>query len=392
MQGLSSLFSHLECHECGQIFSKDALNDYCHQCNQPLLAKYHLHKMIKKPVWSELDISSMWTWRAFLPVQEDNNIVTLGEGMTKLMKLNKWAEAKGLKGAIWMKDESTNPTGSFKARGMSAAVSKAKELGVDHFCTPTAGNAGSALAAYAAKAEAKATVFMPVKTPHVFAFDVELMGAKVQKVDGSIRDAGLAMAANNKEVKAWDVSTLKEPYRLEGKKTMGYELAVQFDYKLPDVIFYPTGGGTGLIGIWKAFQEMKEMGWIDDIPTRMVAVQMSNCAPIVKAWKENASVSDIWQDPGETAANGLRVPKAFGDKLILNALKESNGFAIEVEEENMLSHLYDFARSEGVFVSPEGAACLAAIEIALKENLIERDQSICFIQTGSGYKYVENLT
>lgn len=391
MQALPSLFSHLECLECGKVFLTDKLINYCHDCIQPLVARYHLDQSIERPSWSSLDHTSMWTWFPFLPVLEKKNIISLGEGMTKVLSIETWANNIGLKTALLMKDESSNPTGSFKARGMSAAVSKAVEHGVNHFCTPTAGNAGSALAAYAAKARAKSSIFMPVKTPKVFEFDVQLMGAEVHKVEGSIRDAGLAMASYNQNAGAWDVSTLKEPYRLEGKKTMGYELAVQLDYHLPDVIFYPTGGGTGLIGIWKAFQEMKLMGWIHNIPTRMVAVQMSGCAPIVRAWNKALSASEVWEDPSETAANGLRVPKAFGDKLILKAIKESNGFAIAVEENVMLEVLKYFAQKEGQFVSPEGAACLAAIKQALKENLINPNDKICFIQTGSGYKYVENL-
>lgn len=391
MMGLPSLFSHLECLECGKVYPKEKLINYCHGCTQPLVARYHLDKSIKRPSWASLSHTSMWTWFPFLPVVEKKNIISLGEGMTKVLSIDAWASKVGLKSALLMKDESSNPTGSFKARGMSAAVSKAIEYGVSHFCTPTAGNAGSALAAYAAKAGAKSSVFMPNKTPNVFEFDVQLMGAEVHKVEGSIRDAGIAMASYNQSAGAWDVSTLKEPYRLEGKKTMGYELAVQLDYQLPDVIFYPTGGGTGLIGIWKAFQEMKLMGWIQTIPSRMVAVQMSGCAPVVHAWKEGLAVSEVWADPAETAANGLRVPKAFGDKLILKAIKESNGFALEVEENEMLAVLNEFAQTEGQFVSPEGAACLAAIKHALKENLVGANDKVCFIQTGSGYKYVENL-
>lgn len=386
-----SRLSHLECLSCGKSIDAGNLVNYCTDCTQPLVARYHLDAPPAKPNWSLLSKSSMWTWKEFLPVLEEKNIVTLGEGMTEVRILSTWARNMGLAKALWLKDESTNPTGSFKARGMSAAVSKAVELGVHHFCTPTAGNAGSALAAYAAKAQKRASVFMPILTPKMFSFDVALMDAEVFMVEGSIRDAGMLMAEKNKEWGAWDVSTLKEPYRLEGKKTMGYELAAQLNFKLPDIIFYPTGGGTGLIGIWKAFSEMREMGWIEDIPTRMVAVQMEGCAPIVKAWKDNADVSGVWDNPAETAANGLRVPKAFGDKLILSTLKESNGFAISVTEEEMRSSLKAFALKEGLFVSPEGAACLAAIEKCKMTGELQDDWQIAIIQTGNGYKYAENL-
>lgn len=386
-----STFSHLECLSCGSVWQPHDLVGFCKDCIQPLVARYQLDKKSSRPAWTSLSKESMWEWKKFLPVFKEENIISLGEGMTEVRLLSIWSKSIGIHKPLLMKDESTNPTGSFKARGMSAAVSKAVELGVGHFCTPTAGNAGSALAAYAAKSKTKASVFMPMRTPKMFSFDVELMNAEVFQVDGTIRDAGLLMAEKNKEWCAWDVSTLKEPYRLEGKKTMGYELAAQLAYKLPDVIFYPTGGGTGLIGIWKAFREMQELGWIDEIPTRMVAVQMEGCAPVVKAWKEAAEVSMVWENPDETAANGLRVPKAFGDKLILKAIQESKGFAVAVTEQEMLTSLKSFAIQEGHFVSPEGAACLAAIEKCQLAGKLEENWQIAFIQTGNGYKYAENL-
>ena len=386
-----SRLSHLICLTCEKEFDSNILINYCQNCSQPLVAVYHLDKIGKRPVWKEMSKSGMWEWKEFLPVFKTENIFSLGEGMTEIRPLTSWAKSIGLSRPLLMKDESTNPTGSFKARGMSAAVSKAVELGVKHFCTPTAGNAGSALAAYAAKSKTKASVFMPGQTPKMFSFDVSLMDAGVYTVDGTIRDAGLLMTEKNKEWGAWDVSTLKEPFRLEGKKTMGYEIAAQLNYKLPDIIFYPTGGGTGLIGIWKAFQEMQKMGWIDEIPTRMVAVQMEGCAPIIKAWDEGAEISEVWNKPDETAANGLRVPKAFGDKLILKTIKESKGFAISVTENEMLASLKSFALQEGHFVSPEGAACLAAIKKSINENRVNDSWDVAFIQTGNGYKYAENL-
>jgi threonine synthase len=290
-----------------------------------------------------------------------------------------------------MKDESGNPTGSFKARGMSAAISKAKEFGITQCCTPTAGNAGSAMAAYCAKGGIKAKVYMPMLTPKMFLYDTQLMGAEVVQVDGSIRDAGLLMQQENKDHLMWDLSTMKEPFRLEGKKTMGYEIAEQLNWQLPDVILYPTGGGTGLIGIWKAFQEMLQMGWISYIPTRMVAVQLAGCDPIVKAYEASNDVSQLCEEPLPTAANGLRVPKAFADKLILDAIYQSEGFAVRVSENDMLQMIKKIAESEGHFISPEGAALFCGLQQSLENGHIRRNEKIVVINTGSGYKYVENL-
>jgi threonine synthase len=333
---------------------------------------------------------SMWRYKYVLPVENNENRITLGEGLTPIISLEKVNDELGLK-ALSIKDEGQNPTGSFKARGLAMAVSKAIENGVESFCIPTAGNAGSALSAYAAKCNKEVNIFMPIKTPKVFQFDCEITGAKVNKVDGDISAAAAEMRRQNHEGKWFDVTTLKEPFRLEGKKTMGYEIAEQYHFQLPDVIIYPTGGGTGLIGIWKAFKEMKEMGWIENINTRMVAVQLSNCDPIVKAFNEGKDVSEKYENPGTTIANGLRVPKAFGDKLIMRTLYESNGTAISVSDEEILESLGFLSEREGMFLSPEGAATFVACKKLIDIHWIARGDSVLLLNTGSAYKYIENL-
>lgn len=385
-----SFYSHLECHECQKIYSRHEINSYCTDCNQPLVAVYNLSQGIPKEQAILKDRHDMWRYAPLLPVVDPRHIISLGEGWTPLLPLKKSARKSGV-ARIWHKEEGLNPTGSFKARGIGMAVSKATEMGIRSFCIPTAGNAGSALAAYTAASGGEAHIYMPEATPQVFRLDCEVMGAKVTSVKGSIRDAGLAMAADNNDGHWWDITTLKEPFRLEGKKTMGYEIAEQLDWKLPDVIIYPTGGGTGLIGIWKAFREMQQMGWIESIPTRMVAVQTRGCNPVVRAFNQGLDHCTLHEAPAETMANGLRVPKAFGDKLIMKTLYESGGMALDVSEEDMKQAIYDFGRLEGIFLSPEGAAVVAALYRLVSSGYIGQDQSVVLINTGSPYKYVENL-
>lgn len=384
------LYSHLECTSCKNTFDKYALHTYCTSCNQPLSAIYNLDRFSPEDIIDTKE-RSMWRYRKLMPVLDYHNIVSLGEGGTPMLQLHRISQTLGLEQVLIMKDESGNPTGSFKARGMSAAISKAKELGITQCCTPTAGNAGSAMAAYCAKAGMKAKVYMPVLTPKMFLYDTQLMGAEVISVDGSIRDAGLLMQQENKEQSMWDLSTMKEPFRLEGKKTMGYEIAEQLNWQLPDVILYPTGGGTGLIGIWKAFQEMLQMGWISYIPTRMVAVQLEGCDPIVKAFEASSDVSQLCENPMPTAANGLRVPKAFADKMVLDVIYKSEGFAVRVSESDMIQMIKNLAVSEGFFISPEGAALFCGLQQSLENGHIQRNEKVVVINTGSGYKYVENL-
>jgi len=385
---LDNYYTHLECHECGAIYDKNAKNTFCLKDHQPLVAKYNLDNS-----WSKESLkgrpNTMWRYQEVLPIEKDENKVCLGEGMTPMITLDKLKHSNE-QTQLFLKDESGNPTGSFKARGISMAVSKAKELGVKAMSIPTAGNAGSALSAYCVKAGMEAHIFMPKTTPQVFQLDCEIMGAKVTKVDGDISDAAALMQQEN--TGSWfDVTTLKEPFRLEGKKTMGYEIAEQLDWKLPDVIIYPTGGGTGLIGIWKAFQEMKEMGWIDRIPTKMVAVQVSGCDPVVQSFQKGMDHTPKYENPSETIANGLRVPKAFGDKLIMKTLYESGGTAVAVTEDEMKEGLSEFAKNEGVFLAPEGAAVWMGYKKLKRSNWIKKEQSVVLINTGSVYKYAENL-
>ena len=384
-----SLYTHLECHQCGQKYPKNEVHNYCHQCTQPLLAKYNISPNTPKSI-IQSDRYDMWRYSALLPLEDDKNSITLGEGWTPLLNIPKTADTLGI-ASVRMKEEGLNPTGSFKARGIGMAVSKAKELGIQSFCIPTAGNAGSALSAYVAAIGGEAHIYMPEATPRVFQLDCEVMGANVTKVKGSIRDAGLAMNRDNVDGQWWDITTLKEPFRLEGKKTMGYEIAEQLEWKLPDVIIYPTGGGTGLIGIWKAFQEMKEMGWVDNIPTRMVAVQTEGCNPVVEAFVGGLDHCNLCENPEETMANGLRVPKAFGDKLIMKTIKESNGFALDVTEEEMMASIHEFGRMEGIFLSPEGAAVYTGLKKLVVLEFIKPSDTVVLINTGSPYKYVDNM-
>lgn len=384
-----TFYSHLYCHQCEKSYPKEHIHNYCHECTQPLQAVYDLKEGMSKELIDQSRFD-MWRYRAFLPVEDDKHVVSLGEGWTPLMSLPKSAQSLDIH-SVYIKEEGLNPTGSFKARGIGMAVSKAREMGISKFCIPTAGNAGSALAAYVAAMDGTAHIYMPEATPKVFQLDCEVMGAEVTKVNGSIRDAGLAMAKDNENGQWWDITTLKEPFRLEGKKTMGYEIAEQLDWQLPDVIIYPTGGGTGLIGIWKAFKEMQAMGWIDHIPTRMVAVQTKGCNPVVKAFEDGSDHCVLHENPEETIANGLRVPKAFGDKLIMSTLKESNGFALDVTEDEMIAGIHEFARREGMFLSPEGGAVYVGCKKLIENGYIKPEDKVLLINTGSPYKYAENL-
>lgn len=329
----------------------------------------------------------MWRWHELLPVLSPENCVTLGEGDAALLHLPHLGKELGLSN-LYVKDESTNPTGSFKARGLSAAVSKAKELGVEKVIIPTAGNAGGAMAAYAARSGLKAHIFMPQDTPQANIEESRMAGAQVVLVDGLISEAA-GMAGEKARAEGWfDVSTFKEPYRLEGKKIMGYELAEAFNWTLPDVIIYPTGGGTGLVGMWKAFAELEELGWLDDAKRpRMVAVQAKGCAPVVKAFEAKAPFCDFWTN-AHTIASGLRVPKSFADHLILQDLYDSHGAAVSVTDEAILAAQNQLGKLEGIFSAPEGAATLAALIKLLQQNWIKPDEKVVLFNTGSGLKYI----
>jgi threonine synthase len=331
----------------------------------------------------------MWRYFPLLPVFDRKNIVSLGEGFTPIFPLDRLGEISGLS-RLLMKDESFNPTGSFKARGMSAAVSKAKELGITKCIVPTAGNAGGALSAYCAKAGMEAVVVMPEHTPEIFKKECRMYGATVLLEKGLISDCARKVRELNKDNEYFDISTLKEPYRLEGKKTMGYEIAEQLNWKLPDVIIYPTGGGTGLIGMWKAFHEMIDMGWISPVLPKMIAVQTENCQPIVETWNGRQKNAALYRGQ-PTLANGLAVPNPFGEQMILKILLESNGKPVAVTEKEIVDSMHVIAKKEGIIAAPEGAALFAALKNLVAEDYIARDENILLLNTGSGYKYFENI-
>lgn len=331
----------------------------------------------------------MWRYREVLPIAEEKDIITLGEGFTPLTPAKNLGERVRLKN-LWIKDESSNPTGSFKARGMSVAISMAKKLGIREICLPSAGNAAGAAAAYSARAGTNAFVFMPEDTEPCFLSECKSFGAQVELVDGVITDCATKMAKTMKGKNWFDLSTLKEPYRVEGKKTMGYELAEQFGWQLPDVIIYPTGGGTGIIGMWKAFDEMQKLGWVQGKKPRLVCVQSEGCAPIVKAFKEGKEFAKEWKKP-ETIASGIRVPRAIGDFLILKALRESHGTAVAVSEQEILNSVREIAQTEGILACPEGGATLAGVKRLVEENKVTRDHRIVLFNTGTGLKYIESL-
>ncbi len=330
----------------------------------------------------------MWRWHELLPVLDEENQIFLGEGDTPLLRLPRLGKGLGLTN-LYVKDESNNPTGSFKARGLAAAVSKAKELGVQKVIIPTAGNAGGAMAAYAARAGLRAFIFMPRDTPYANIEESRIAGAEIVLVDGLISDAA-ALAGEKARAEGWfDLSTFKEPYRVEGKKVMGYELAESFGWELPDVIIYPTGGGTGLVGMWKAFAELEALGWLKNTKRpRMVSVQAEGCAPVVRAFESGASSCDFWTN-AHTVASGLRVPKSFADHLILQDIYESNGTAVAVSDEAILQSQKRLAQLEGIFAAPEGAATLTALEQLIHQNWVDPQERIILFNTGSGLKYLE---
>lgn len=383
--------THLECALCGLHHEAQRLHNLCSQCGKPLLVRYDLEQADQTLTKESLKRrrADLWRYREVLPVERDENIVSLGEGWTPLLRAERLGRKLGLS-ELFIKDESQNPTQSFKARGMATAVSMAKELGAKKLAVPSAGNAAGALAAYAAQAGLECFIFMPKDTPRANIVECQQTGAHVTLLEGLITDCG-AEVARRKEAEGWfDVSTLKEPYRVEGKKTLGYELAEQCDWRLPDVIIYPTGGGTGLIGMWKAFDEMEEMGWIGPKRPRMVTVQASGCAPIVRAFEEGKRFADEFPNAA-TVASGLRVPRAIGDFLILDALRESGGTAIAVTDAELIAAVGQIGALEGVFCAPEGAACLPALRKMLADGAIDSAESVVLFNTGAGVKYLESF-
>jgi threonine synthase len=384
--------THLECAACAAQHEARLLHNLCTECGKPLLVRYDLKSAATSLTKESLRQRGpdLWRYREVLPVDQDENIVTLGEGFTPLVRASRLGARLGLS-HLYIKDEGQNPTQSFKARGMTAAVSMAKELGVKKLAVPSAGNAAGALAAYAARAGLSAHIFMPSDTPRANVVECEQTGAQVTLMDGLITDCG-AEVVRRKEAEGWfDVSTLKEPYRIEGKKTMGYELAEQFDWELPDVIIYPTGGGTGLIGMWKAFDEMEQMGWIGSKRPRMVTVQAAGCAPIVRAFKEGKRFADEFPN-AQTTASGLRVPRAIGDFMILDALRDSGGTAIAVTDEELIAATKEIGAAEGIFCAPEGAACLPALRKLLEAESVQSNERVVLFNTGSGVKYLESFS
>ena len=380
--------THLECSLCGKTREAGKAHNLC-ECAGPLLVRYDLEKARQSwsREWIEHGPTSMWRYAPVLPVSRPSAIVSLGEGLTPLMRTPRIGRSVGAEN-LWIKDEGMNPTGSFKARGLSCAISMCVELGLAKLAIPSAGNAASALAAYAAAAGLEAHIFMPRDVPQSNYIECMAFGARVTLIDGLISDCG-RMVAERKDKEGWfDVSTLKEPYRIEGKKTMGYEVAEQFHWDLPDVIFYPTGGGVGLIGMWKAFAELEALGWTTARRPKMIAVQMEGCQPIVRAWNEGAERSRFWEN-ASTVAAGLRVPKPLGDFLILQALRESGGTAIAVSDEEALDAGLQLAAEEGIFAAPEGAACVAALRKLIAGGFLKPDERIVIYNTGAGLKYLE---
>jgi len=385
-----NFLTHLECSVCGDRHSPHEIQTICRSCGKALVARYDLQAARKSlPQASLKDRQpSLWKYAELLPVEREGNIVSLGERTTPIIPMPKLGEALGLP-LLLMKDEGQLPTGSFKSRGLAMAVSKAKELGIRTVCIPSAGNAAGALAAYAARAGIEAFIFLPEDTPEINIKECLAYGSHVKLVQGNISDAAKRMNEQKKTNPGWfDVSTLKEPYRLEGKKTMGYELAEQMEWQLPDVVVYPTGGGTGLIGMWKAFDEMEQLGWIGSKRPRMISVQASGCAPIVRAYNEQKPDSQFWEN-AETIASGLRVPKAFADHLILDAVYKSGGSAVAVSDEEIVASVYEIARTEGLFICPEGAACFAALRHLLSQGKVTETDRVVVFNTATGIKYPE---
>ena len=386
-----SFLSHLECSGCGEKYNHAEINTFCPICQSPLLPRYDLERVRQHVDRDEITQrrKGMWRWHELLPVLNKENQISLGEGDTPLLSLPHLEKELRLSN-LYVKDESSNPTGSFKARGLAAAISKAKELDIEKVIIPTAGNAGGAMAAYAARAGLQAHIFMPKDTPLANIEESRMAGAEVILVDGLISDAA-GMAGDKARVEGWfDVSTFKEPYRVEGKKVMGYELAEAFNWQLPDVIIYPTGGGTGLIGMWKAFDELATLGWLENTKRpRMVSVQADGCAPVVKAFQEGASFCNFWID-AHTIASGLRVPKSFADHLILQDIYESHGIAIAISDESILESQRQLASMEGIFAAPEGAATLAALKELIKQGWVHSEERIVLFNTGSGLKYIDH--
>ncbi|MDC1013048.1 threonine synthase [Gammaproteobacteria bacterium] len=386
---MRSYVLHLECSKTGKIYPADQIHNLSDD-GMPLLVRYDLKKIkqeLSKDSWCIESAPGFWRYQALLPVSKAASKISLGEVVTPLIPLKESINMLGGKpGNIIVKDEGRLPTGSFKARGLALAVSMAHQFGLNHLAIPTNGNAGAALAAYARQANIKATVFCPDDTPLVNVQEIQLQGADTYLVNGLINDCGKIVLDGREKAGWFDVSTLKEPYRIEGKKTMGFELAEQMDWTLPDAIFYPTGGGTGLIGMWKAFAELKELGWLTGNLPKMIAIQSTGCAPIVDAYNKGIDHAPLWENT-QTIASGIRVPAAIGDFLILDAIRRSNGCALAVEDEHIINTRDMVAKKDGLLLCPEGAATAAGYQIALEKKIINEDEKVVLFNCASGLKY-----
>ena len=385
-----SYISHLYCPKCEATYDTEQQHQLC-TCGSPLLVDYHWDELKADLKRDEVEKRqpTLWRYHEMLPVEDEANVVSQGEGMTPLIAMPTLGIDMGVEN-LYMKDEGLVPTGTFKARGAAVGVSKAKEVGVKEFAMPTNGNAGAAWALYGAKAGIKSTIVMPQDAPKITRNEVALSGANLYLVNGLISDAGKIVGQAVKDFGLYDVSTLKEPYRIEGKKTMGLEIAEQMAWKMPDVILYPTGGGVGLIGIYKALNELKKLGWIEGDLPRLVAVQATGCAPIVKAWEEGKSESEFWTN-SSTQAFGINVPKALGDFLVLDAIYKTKGCAVAVDDQAMLAEQEKIARLEGSFICPEGAAVFVAIRELRKQDWIKEGETVVALNTGAGIKYPDTV-
>lgn len=386
---MKSYLSHLECTACRTAYSADHPHGVCPACGKVLYPRYDLEAAKRGMDRHALGRrqSNMWRFFEMMPVRDESNVITLGEGITPLSRAHRLEQVLDAR-TLYIKDEGLNPTGSFKARGLSAAVSRAKELGLRRLTLPSAGNAAGALAAYCARAGMEAHVFMPADAPEANKKESSIAAAYLTLVQGLISDAGVLSRKAAQERGLFDVSTLREPYRVEGKKTMGYEIAHDLDWRLPDAIVYPTGGGTGIVGIWKAFEEMEALGWIGPARPKMVMVQAQGCAPLVRAFHAGATHAEPWQD-ARTIAAGIRVPSAIGDYLILDAVRRSGGTALTVTDGEMLDAMRQMAALEGIWPAPEGAATLAAYRKLRADGTLGPDDATVLLNTGTGYKYME---
>ncbi|WP_251551136.1 threonine synthase [Neobacillus muris] len=386
-----SYISQLYCPKCSNTFSHQQKNQLC-SCGSPLLVEYDLEELGKVLSKQALTgrVPSLWRYHELLPVCDEKNVVTLGEGMTPLLSMPVMGADMNIPNLL-MKDEGIIPTGTFKARGAAVGVSKAKELGITELAMPTNGNAGAAWSLYAARGGIQSTIVMPIDAPKITRNESAISGSNLYLVDGLISDAGKIVSQTVQEFGLFDASTLKEPYRIEGKKTMGLEIAEQLEWKLPDVILYPTGGGVGIIGIFKALTELKKLGWVEGNLPRLVAVQAEGCAPIVRAWEEGKSESEFWYD-SETAAFGINVPKAIGDFLVLDAIYQTNGCAVAIEDDVLLEEQKKLASLEGAFVCPEGAATFAAARRLREQGWIKDNEVVVALNTGMGIKYPDTIS